>query len=51
MADGKAKEKFRVVENLEEQVMRDLFEWLRFCEYDGDMSILYLLKNEALIEA
>jgi len=31
--------------------MRDFFEWLRFCEYDGDMSKLYLLKNEALIEA
>ena len=31
--------------------MRDFLEWLRYVEYDGDMSALYLLKNESLIEA
>jgi hypothetical protein len=31
--------------------MRDFLEWLRYVEYDGDMSKLYLLKNEAVIEA
>lgn len=30
--------------------MRDLFEWLRFCEYDGDMGHLHLLKNEQYIQ-
>jgi hypothetical protein len=51
ISDKKGWNKFRVVDNFEEQVMKDFFEWLRFAEYDGDMSYLYLFKNEAVIAA
>lgn len=44
-------QKFRVVENLEEKVMKEFISWLRYAEFDGDMAQLYLYKNEALIEA
>ena len=31
--------------------MRDFISWTRFSEYEDDMPKLYLLKNEAVIEA
>jgi histone-lysine N-methyltransferase SETD3 len=40
--------KFRVVENLEEKVMQEFLSWLRYVEYDGDLALLYLAKNEAI---
>lgn len=40
--------KFRVVDNLEEKVMMEFLSWLRYSEYDGDLALLYLAKNEAI---
>lgn len=42
--------KFRVVENLEEKVMMEFLSWVRYCEYEGDLALLYLAKNEAINE-
>jgi hypothetical protein len=39
-----------VVENLEEKVMQELLSWLRYVEYEGDLALLYLAKNEAINE-
>ena len=33
--------KFRVVENLEERVMWELFSWMRFVEFDDNISLMY----------
>ena len=43
-------QKFRVVENLEEKVMREFISWVRFVTYRGDYSYLMLAKNEAINE-
>jgi len=40
--------KFRVVDNFEEKVMSEFLSWIRFVEYEGDMALLYLAKNEAI---
>ena len=40
--------KFRVVENLEERVMMEFISWIRYCEFEGDLAVLYLAKNEAI---
>ena len=42
--------KFRVVENLEEKVMMEFISWIRYVEYEGDLALLYLAKNEAINE-
>ena len=42
--------KFRVVENLEEKIMMEFISWIRYCEYEGDLALLYLAKNEAINE-
>lgn len=42
--------KFRVVENLEEKIMAEFLSWVRYCEYEGDLALLYLAKNEAINE-
>ena len=42
--------KFRVVDNLEERVMAEFLSWLRYSEYEGDLAVLYLAKNEAINE-
>jgi hypothetical protein len=33
--------KFRVVETLEEKVMSEFFSWLRFVEYDENITLIY----------
>ena len=42
--------KFRVVDNLEDRVMAEFLSWLRYSEYEGDLAVLYLAKNEAINE-
>ena len=42
--------KFRVVENLEEKVMMEFISWIRYAEFEGDLAVLYLAKNEAINE-
>lgn len=42
--------KFRVVDNLEEKVMAEFLSWVRYSEYEGDLAVLYLAKNEAINE-
>jgi hypothetical protein len=37
-----------VVENLEEKVMQEFLSWIRYVEYEGDLALLYLAKNEAI---
>jgi hypothetical protein len=43
--------KFRVVDNLDEKVMKEFISWSRYVVFDEDMAMLYLEKNEAVIEA
>lgn len=43
--------KFRVVENLDEEIMNQFISWTRYVEFDGDLAHLYLAKNEAIQEA
>jgi histone-lysine N-methyltransferase SETD3 len=43
--------KFRVVDNLHEEIMMDFISFIRFCIYDGDLAQLYLAKNHANLEA
>lgn len=40
--------KFRVVDNLIEQVMLDFIAFIRFAIYDGDYAQLYIYKNTAI---
>ena len=42
--------KFRVVDNLQDRVMAEFLSWLRYSEYEGDLAVLYLAKNEAINE-
>jgi len=49
--EKKTFQKFRVVDNLEEKVMREFISWCRYVEFDEDLAMLYLEKNEAVIEA
>ena len=42
--------KFRVVDNLEDKVIADFLSWVRYSEYEGDLAVLYLAKNEAINE-
>jgi len=48
---SKASMKFRLVENLYEQVMNEFLSWLRFVYFEGDMAPLFLAKNLAIVEA
>lgn len=43
--------KFRVVDNLDEKIMREFISWVRYVEFDEDVAMLYLEKNEQVIEA
>ena len=45
--DRKDFQKFRVVDNLHEQVMNDFLGFIRYQSYDGDLAYLYLAKNNA----
>ena len=40
--------KFRVVENLEEKVMWELLSWLRFVEFDENISLMYQYQGAAI---
>ena len=48
--NGKPLMKFRVVDNLDEEVMTQFISWVRFVTYKGDLAFLYLAKNEAINE-
>ena len=43
--------RFRVVDNLEENVMSEFLSWLRYVVYDSDLGYLVLEKNQCVIEA
>ena len=43
--------KFRVVDNLHEDVMNDFISYLRYTYFEGDLAQLYLEKNFANQEA
>ena len=51
ISDKKGYMKFRVVEGLEEQIMKEFIQWIRFIEFEGDVTTLHLMKNEAIIAA
>lgn len=40
--------KFRVMENLSERVMHEFFSWLRFVEFDDNVTLLYQYKGAAI---
>lgn len=48
MADFK---KFRVVENLEDKVMAEFLSWLRFVEFDENVTLIYHYKGAAISAA
>lgn len=43
--------KFRVVDNLHEQVMLDFLAFMRYAHFKDDLAQLYLAKNQANTEA
>ena len=49
--DKKDSMKFRVVDNLQDQVMLDFISFLRYTYFDGDLAQLYLAKNVANTDA
>lgn len=51
LSDKRGYMKFRVVEGLEEAVMQEFMQWIRYVEFDGDLTTLHLMKNEAIIAA
>lgn len=40
--------KFRVVDNFEERVMSELFSWVRFVEYDENITLIYQYQSAAI---
>ena len=47
IADTSEFKKFRVQESLNENIMLEFFSWLRFVEYDENITLLYQYKAEA----
>lgn len=43
--------KFRVVENFEDRVMQEFFSWLRFVEYDENITLIYQYQGAAIQKA
>lgn len=43
--------KFRVVENLEDRIMQELFSWCRFVEYDENITLIYQYQGAAIQQA
>lgn len=43
--------KFRVVENFEERVMAEFLSWLRFVEYDENITLIYQYQGAAIQKA
>ena len=43
--------KFRVVENLEDKIMHEFFSWLRFVEYDENITLIYQYQSAAMTAA
>lgn len=41
ISDHSEFKKFRVVENLDEKIMQEFFSWLRFVEYDENITLMY----------
>jgi len=40
--------KFRVVENLEDRIMFELLSWIRFVEYDENITLIYQYQGQAI---
>ena len=40
--------KFRVVDNLSDNVMLEFISWLRYVLFEGDEAVLYSAKNDAI---
>jgi hypothetical protein len=40
--------KFRVVENFEDKIMHELLSWLRFVEYDENISLILHYQGAAM---
>jgi hypothetical protein len=40
--------KFRVVEGLEERIMHEFLSWLRFVEYDENITLIYQYQGAAI---
>jgi len=51
MNEQKRFQKFRVRDNLEEKIMEEFISFTRYVVFDGDMSQLFIWKEEALAEA
>jgi len=40
--------KFRVVENFEDKIMHEFLSWLRFVEYDENITLIYQYQGAAI---
>ena len=49
--DSSDYKKFRVMESLTERVMHEFFSWLRFVEFDENVTLLYQYKGAAISAA
>jgi len=43
--------KFRVVENFEDKIMHEFLSWLRFVEYDENITLIYQYQGAAISKA
>ena len=51
IGDGSDFKKFRVLANLEDKVMYEFLSWLRFIEYDENITLLLQYKGAAITAA
>lgn len=51
IGDHSEYKKFRVVENFEDRIMQEFFSWLRFVEYDENITLIYQYQGAAISRA
>lgn len=51
IADHSDYKKFRVVDNLEDKVMHEFLSWIRFVEYDENITLIYQYQSMAISKA
>lgn len=51
IADHSDYKKFRVVDNFEDKVMHEFLSWIRFVEYDENITLMYQYQSMAISKA
>jgi hypothetical protein len=49
--DNSESKKFRVVENFEDKIMHEFMSWIRFVEYDENITLIYQYQGAAVSKA